>query len=110
MSDLLKQKITVGMTVREALCTYAVMYNTNGEKSIPYSQLYKVLGKLGDVEAVKKLSVLDTINYLGLQDAVERAFLFGNKSEAETKIDKLEEKVKQLQSQIQALRTTVGEG
>lgn len=110
MNDVLKQKIAVEMTVREALCTYIVMYHTNGEKSNPYYQLADVLSWFGDVNAVKELSGLNMINYLGLQNEVERVFLRGNKSKAQKQIDKLEEDVKQLQSQIQALRTTVGEG
>lgn len=110
MSDVLKQKITVEMTVREALCVYKVMYHSNGEGSNPYYKLDDVLSKIGDVEAVAELSGLDTINYHGLQNEVERAFLCGNKYEAQKQIDKLEEDVKKLQSQIQELRATFGEG
>lgn len=112
MIDVLKKEIVVTMTVRDALRAYAVLGVTNGVADNLYYTLEAHLRSFGDTDEAERISCdkLKEGSYWSIQHEIEEVFLRGNKTETELQIDKLEESVKQLQAQIQELRTTVREG
>ena len=112
MNDVLKKEITITTTVRDALRAYAVLGVTNGAVDDLYYTLEANLRSFGDTDEVERIAgeKLKNGSYWSIQLGLEEAFLRVNKTETELQIDKLEENVKELQAQIQALRTTVGKG
>lgn len=104
--DVLKEVITVNMTVRDAIKELFVLSRTNGLEDGMYIQLKNKLMEFGDTQVVvdKACKVLSGIDYWEHQYAVEELFLSANKKYK--LIDDLESKVRELLEQIKEIKSS----
>ena len=104
----LKNVISVKMTVKDALKILMVCGKVNGQSDTYYSELSLQLAKLGNIQEAMQKRTFGSIDYYACQSDIEEAFLSPEKSQSQKELDILQQKMDDLQKQINVIKQREG--